>query len=503
MSSLIKLKNIKKHFSGIKALDGVHLTVKSGEIVALIGENGAGKSTIVKILTGIYQPDSGEIFVKGRKTKIDTARTAWNAGITAIHQETVLFDELNVMENIFMGRVIKNSLGFLDKKKMFDVTEDLLKEVHLTDIDPDTPLKSLSLAQRHLISIARSLSHNADVVILDEPTAALSLGETHDLYKIIRKLKEKGKGILFISHKFEELFELCDRYYVFRDGKYISDGNMDEVTEKELIKMLVGREIGQIFPKENIKLGDKVLEVKNYSNDVEFKKINFNLRKGEILGFYGLVGAGRSELFKSLMGLSEELKSSGEIFLYNKKIKFSDAKAAIDNRIAYLPEDRQHCGTILEMSLKENITLPSLNRVIKKGLISEEKELSITRKYGNKLQIKADNWQMPVEELSGGNQQKVVIAKWLAAEPEIMILDEPTKGIDVASKAAVHKFISSLVLQGLSVILISSELPEVMGLSDRIIVMYKGEIKSEINREDFNAEKIMTVAADVTSDLDD
>ncbi len=501
MSALIELKNIKKHFSGIKALDGVHLTVKSGEIVALIGENGAGKSTIVKILTGIYQPDSGEIFVKGRKTKIDTAKTAWNAGITAIHQETVLFDELNVMENIFMGRVIKNPLGFLDKKKMFDVTEELLKEVHLTDIAPDTPLKSLSLAQRHLISIARSLSHNADVVILDEPTAALSLGETQDLYKIIRKLKEKGKGILFISHKFEELFELCDRYYVFRDGKYISDGKMDEVTEKELIKMLVGREIGQIFPKENIKLGDKVLEVKNYSNDVEFKNINFNLRKGEILGFYGLVGAGRSELFKSIMGLSEELKSSGEIFLNDKKIKFPDAKTAIDNGIAYLPEDRQHCGTILEMSLKENITLPLLNRVTKKGLISEEKELSITREYGNKLMIKADNWQMPVEELSGGNQQKVVIAKWLAVKPKIMILDEPTKGIDVASKAAVHKFISSLVLQGLSVILISSELPEVMGLSDRIIVMYKGEIKSEINRDDFNAEEIMTVAADVASDL--
>jgi len=501
MSALIELKNIKKHFSGIKALDGVHLTVKSGEIVALIGENGAGKSTIVKILTGIYQPDSGEIFVKGSKTKIDTARTAWNAGITAIHQETVLFDELNVMENIFMGRVIKNSLGFLDKKKMFDVTKKLLEEVHLTDIAPDTPLKSLSLAQRHLISIARSLSHNADVVILDEPTAALSLGETQDLYKIIRKLKEKGKGILFISHKFEELFELCDRYYVFRDGKYISDGNMDEVTEKELIKMLVGREIGQIFPKENIELGEKVLEVKNYSNDVEFKDINFNLRKGEILGFYGLVGAGRSELFKSIMGLSEELKSSGEIFLNDKKIKFPDAKAAIDNGIAYLPEDRQCCGTILEMSLKENITLPSLNRVIKKGLISEEKELAITKEYGNKLQIKADNWQMPVEELSGGNQQKVVIAKWLAVKPKIMILDEPTKGIDVASKAAVHKFISSLVLQGLSVILISSELPEVMGLSDRIIVMYKGLIKTEINRGDFNAEKIMSSAADVASDL--
>ena len=502
MSSLIELKNIKKHFSGIKALDGVHLTVKSGEIVALIGENGAGKSTIVKILTGIYQPDSGEIFVKGRKTKIDTARTAWNAGITAIHQETVLFDELNVMENIFMGRVIKNSLGFLDKKKMFDVTKELLKEVHLTDIAPDTPLKSLSLAQRHLISIARSLSHNADVVILDEPTAALSLGETQDLYKIIRKLKEKGKGILFISHKFEELFELCNRYYVFRDGKYISDGNMNEVTEKELIKMLVGREIGQIFPKESIKLGNKVLEVKNYSNDIEFKDINFNLRKGEILGFYGLVGAGRSELFKSIMGLSE-LKATGEIFLNDKKIKFSDAKAAIDNGIAYLPEDRQHCGTIIEMSLKENITLPSLNRVTNKGLISEEKELLITREYGNELQIKADNWQMPVEELSGGNQQKVVIAKWLAVKPEIMILDEPTKGIDVASKAAVHKFISSLVLQGLSVVLISSELPEIMGLCDRIIVMYKGEIKSEINRGDFNAETIMSSAADVASDFGD
>ncbi|MCK5851826.1 sugar ABC transporter ATP-binding protein [bacterium] len=502
MSALIELKNIKKHFSGIKALDGVHLTVKSGEIVALIGENGAGKSTIVKILTGIYQPDSGEIFVKGRKTKIDTARTAWNAGITAIHQETVLFDELNVMENIFMGRVIKNSLGFLDKKKMFDVTKELLKEVHLTDIAPDTPLKSLSLAQRHLISIARSLSHNADVVILDEPTAALSLGETQDLYKIIRKLKEKGKGILFISHKFEELFELCNRYYVFRDGKYISDGNMNEVTEKELIKMLVGREIGQIFPKESIKLGNKVLEVKNYSNDIEFKDINFNLRKGEILGFYGLVGAGRSELFKSIMGLSE-LKATGEIFLNDKKIKFSDAKAAIDNGIAYLPEDRQHCGTIIEMSLKENITLPSLNRVTNKGLISEEKELLITREYGNELQIKADNWQMPVEELSGGNQQKVVIAKWLAVKPEIMILDEPTKGIDVASKAAVHKFISSLVLQGLSVVLISSELPEIMGLCDRIIVMYKGEIKSEINRGDFNAETIMSSAADVASDFGD
>ena len=496
MPPLIELQNIKKHFSGIKALDGVHLKINSGEIVALIGENGAGKSTIVKIMTGIYQPDAGDIFVKGEKTKIKSARDAWNLGITAIHQETVLFDELNIMENIFLGRMIKNKFGFLDKKKMFAITKKLLNDVHLKDVAPDTPLKSLSLAQRHLVSIARSLSHDADVIILDEPTASLSLGEIWDLYTIIRKLKDKGKGILFISHKFDELFELCDRYYVFRDGKYVGDGSMKEVSEQELVKMLVGREVSELYPKEKIEIGEEFFHVKNYSNNIEFKDINFSLKRGEILGFYGLVGSGRSEIFKSLIGLSE-IKAKGEIFLKDKQIEISNPKDAADFNIVYLPEDRQQCGTILQMPIKENITLAVLEEISSNYFLSNKKEMEIAEYYGKKLSIKTESLGARVETLSGGNQQKVVIASRLAIHPEIIILDEPTKGIDVASKAAVHKLIGELVNQGMSVILISSELPEIMNLSDRIIVMYKGEIRTEFSREEFDAEAIMTYAADI------
>ncbi len=490
--TVLKLENITKFFPGIKALDGVHLNIRPGEVHALIGENGAGKSTLVKILTGVHPPTSGRIIYKDQESSFRTATEAQDAGITAIHQEASMFPELSVTENIYMGHHLKSGkIGALSWRQMTKKTAALLKRMEL-DINPDTLVKNLGTAQRHMVEIAKALSIDADVVIMDEPTSALTLREVEDLYKIVRQLKKDDKAIIFISHKFEEIFEICDYFTVLRDGKYIGEGKVADHSIDDIVTMMVGRSLDQMYPKSNAGFGEEILKVENLGSDGVFKDISFNLRKGEILGFFGLVGAGRTEVMRAIFGIDKI--TSGKITLRGKNYKPRFAGDAMKKQIAYVPEDRQNQGVILEMSIARNITLPQINNLSAGGIINSKLEKEVSVEYGSMMEIKATGWNVDADTLSGGNQQKVVLAKWLATKPEVLILDEPTKGIDVATKAAVHKFVSDLASQGLAVVMVSSELPEILGMSDRIIVMHEGEMTAEFTRDEADSDKIIRAA---------
>ncbi len=490
---LLSLKGITKVFPGVRALENVHLDLWPGKVTALIGENGAGKSTLVKVMTGIYQPEEGELLYKAIPITLPNPESAHKVGITAIHQETVLFDELTVTENIFVGHYLYRGIfKKLDWPAMHQKAQEILLRLEV-QIDPRATLKTLSIAQRHMVAIARALSFEAQVVILDEPTAALSQHEIVEFYQIVERLKGEGKAILFISHKFDEIFAIADHYTILRDGIYISSGQISEITEERMVTMMVGREITHAFPKVNCEPGDVVLEVKDLCHPTEFAHINFTLRKGEILGFYGLVGAGRTELMQALSGVSRP--SHGEIVLNGQPLKFRQPADAIKAGIVCVPEERQKQGAIIELPIYQNISLPQLSRLNPRGVLNDAREWALADEYAKRLQVKAFSWKQPVETLSGGNQQKVVIGKWLATQPEVIILDEPTKGIDIGSKAAVHQFMSELVGHGLAVIMVSSELPEVMGMADRIIVMHEGLMVAEYRAGEATAEMIVSAAS--------
>ncbi len=488
---VLQLKDIAKYFPGIKALDKVDFTIRTGEVHALIGENGAGKSTLVKIMTGVYQPTRGSIFRNGKSVQFKTSHDAQEAGVVAIHQEASMFSELTVTENIFMGHHLKKASGMLDWKAMTRHTADLLNKLEL-DISPDTLIKNLGTAQRHMVEIAKALSVDAEVVIMDEPTSALSLQEVEELYKIVRQLKNEGKAIVFISHKFDEIFEICDYFTVFRDGKYIGEGEVAKSSIDEIVKMMVGRSLNQMYPKKEAKIGETILDVEGLSLPGYFSDVSFNLHKGEILGFFGLVGAGRSEVMRTIFGIDK--KSAGKITLAGEVLETTNPGLAMKKGIAYVPEDRQEQGAILEMSLSHNITLPQINNLSDFGVLNSKREKNITEEFGNKMEIKAANWKVNANTLSGGNQQKVVLAKWLATNPQILILDEPTKGIDVATKAAVHEFISEMAGEGLAVIMVSSELPEILGMSDRIVIMHEGKVTSLMNKDEADSDKVILAA---------
>ncbi|MCT4703251.1 sugar ABC transporter ATP-binding protein [Enterobacteriaceae bacterium H20N1] len=490
---LLSLRGITKIFPGVRALENVHLDLWPGKVTALIGENGAGKSTLVKVMTGIYQPEEGELLYKAIPITLPNPEAAHKVGITAIHQETVLFDELTVTENIFVGHYLYRGLfKKLDWPAMHQQAREILTRLEV-QIDPRATLKTLSIAQRHMVAIARALSFEAQVVILDEPTAALSQHENVEFYQIVERLKREGKAILFISHKFDEIFAIADHYTVLRDGVYIGSGQISDITEDRMVTMMVGREISHAYPKTACEPGETVLEVKDLCHPTEFAHINFTLRKGEILGFYGLVGAGRTELMQALSGVSRPGK--GEIRLNGKTVEFSQPADAIKAGIVCVPEERQKQGAIIELPISQNISLPQLSRLNPNGVLNESREWALADEYAKRLQVKAFSWRQKVETLSGGNQQKVVIGKWLATQPEVIILDEPTKGIDIGSKAAVHQFMSELVGQGLAVIMVSSELPEVMGMADRIIVMHEGLMVAEYKAGEARAETIVSAAS--------
>ncbi|WP_299884480.1 sugar ABC transporter ATP-binding protein [uncultured Ruegeria sp.] len=492
---LLSLSGITKTFPGVRALSDVSLKLFPGKVTALVGENGAGKSTVVKVLTGIYQPDEGGIRIGGQPVRFPTPQSAENAGVTAIHQETVLFDELSVAENIFLGHAPRSKFGLIDKKAMVARAREILSGIG-AKIDPGATLKDLGTANKHLVAIARALSIDASVVIMDEPTAALSQKEIEELYELVENLKRQDKAIMFISHKFDEIFRIADFYTVYRDGQMIGEGAIEDVNEPELVKMMVGRDVSQIYPDRDHNIGDEVLAVEGYEHPTEFANIGFTLRRGEILGFYGLVGAGRSEFMQALFGITRP--SGGSVAIDGASITIRSPAEAVASGIVYVPEDRGKQGAIGTLPIFQNVTLPSLARTSRYGFLKLAEEFKLAREYTERLDLRAASLDTNVNNLSGGNQQKVVIAKWLATQPKVIILDEPTKGIDVGSKAAVHEFMAELAAQGLAVIMVSSEIPEIVGMSDRVIVMREGRIEAELDRKDITPETLVTHAAGIS-----
>ncbi|MDQ1901823.1 sugar ABC transporter ATP-binding protein [Paracoccus sp. WLY502] len=491
---VLSLRGIVKTFPGVRALGGVRLDLYPGQVTALIGENGAGKSTIVKVLTGIYQPDEGEILVDGQPIRFPTAQAAGDAGVTAIHQETVLFDDMTVAENIFIGHAPRGRWGLIDRRAMREKARAILQGIG-ADLNPATRLRDLGIASKHLVAIARALSIDARVVIMDEPTAALSHKEIAELYELVDTLKRQGKAILFISHKFDEIFRIADRWTVFRDGQFVGEGRMADVTEGQLVQMMVGRSVDQIYPKRPARIGDPVLTVAGYCHPTEFEDITFTLRRGEILGFYGLIGAGRSEVMQALFGITRP--SKGACRIDNRVLAIRSTAQAVDAGIVYVPEDRGRQGAVKGLPIFQNVTLPSLSRTSRNGFLRLAEEFALAREYTRRLDLRAASLDQDVGLLSGGNQQKVVIAKWLATKPRVIILDEPTKGIDIGSKAAVHDFMSELAAEGLAVIMVSSEIPEVLGMSDRVIVMREGRIAAEFEGEAMTPENLVRAAAGI------
>ena len=488
----LELKSISKNFHGVKALQNVDFQLKENSIHALLGENGAGKSTLVKILCGVYQPDGGSIHLNNQQQTIFNPAVSLSLGISAIHQESVMFDELTVTENIFIGNHLTKSNGLIDWALMENKTKQLLEELE-ANIEPNEKIKDLSIAQRHIVQISRSLIHDADIVIMDEPTASLSQKEINELYTIIRNLKKQNKSIIFISHKLDEVMEVCDDFTVLRDGELIKSDVISNTDKDQLITHMAGREVNQIFPKNNVTIENEIFQVSNFYKKTQFKNINFNLKKKEILGFYGLVGSGRTEIMKSIFGITKP--DEGEIHFKDQKITITKPSDAINQGIVYLSEERQQLGMTGLMSVKDNINMAIMDRNSQFYIMDTLKEIKNASAMQEKLNIKVSYWSQLTQSLSGGNQQKTVIAKWLSTKPEVLILDEPTKGIDVRSKSAVHEFMGELVGEGMSIIMVSSELPEILGMCDRVVVMYKGLIKDILNVKDASSEQIVKLAS--------
>ena len=497
VTPILALDKISKVFPGVKALADVELRLFPGTVTALVGENGAGKSTVVKILTGIYQPDGGQILLDGEPVRFATAQAAAQAGVTAIHQETVLFDELSVAENIFLGHAPRTRFGLIDRRAMFTRAGEILESIG-AEFDPGLRLRDLGIAKKHLVAIARALSVDARVVIMDEPTAALSHKEIQELYELVEKLKAQGKAILFISHKFDEIFRIADRYTVYRDGQFIGEGAIADVGEGDLVQMMVGRLVDQIFPKRERMGGTEILRVVGYDHPTEFADISFTLHRGEILGFYGLVGAGRSEVMQALFGITKP--SKGAVRIDDKVRVIRSPADAVREGIVYVPEDRGRQGAITALPIFQNVTLPSLGRTSRKGFLRLAEEFRLARDYTSRLDLRAASLDTELATLSGGNQQKVVIAKWLATKPKVIILDEPTKGIDIGSKAAVHEFMAELAAAGLAVIMVSSEIPEILGMSDRVIVMREGRIVDTLEGDAMTPENLVRRAAGIAEE---
>ncbi|MCF0057029.1 sugar ABC transporter ATP-binding protein [Dyadobacter sp. CY356] len=491
---ILQIKNLTKSYSGIKALDVVQLTLQKGEVHALMGENGAGKSTFMKILIGLLSPDSGEIIFDGDLLKSKTVSEISKMGISMIHQEILIIPELTVAQNIFLGRekeVFQNKTGWLNDKNIALKAADLLTQLGI-EIDPKVKMKYLSVAQMQMVEIAKAVSNNAQVIIMDEPTSAISDKEVSTLFKIIRELKNKGVAIIYISHKMDEIFEICDTITVLRDGKYIATKSASELDKNSLIAMMVGREINNMFPGPLIQKGDVALSIKNLGKKGKFSAISFDVHAGEIFGISGLMGAGRTEIAEAIYGLSKA--DSGVIKINGEEVDITSPQDAVTKGIGYVSEDRKKLGFIPQLSVVQNLTLSSLSEHCRGIFIDNQKEITAADQMINELKIKASSRNQKVTHLSGGNQQKVVIGKVLAASPKIIILDEPTRGVDVGAKFEIYKLINNLAAEGISIIMISSELPEILGMSDRILVLSKGIQKAILSREEATAESIMSYA---------
>ncbi len=493
---ILEAKGIDKSFSGVTVLKGAELCIIPGELHALMGENGAGKSTLMKIIMGIYTKDAGTVTLDGKDTDFKSARDALDAGISMIHQELSPIPEMTVAENVFLGREQKKFKGlpFVDKKELNRMTQELLEEFGLSEfIKPDMKMKDLNIAQIQMMEIIKAISYNSKVVIMDEPTSSLSEKETETLFRIIANLKEKKIGIIYISHRMEEVFELSDRVSVLRDGQFIGCVNTKEASREELINMMVGRELEGGYPHNTAEKGDVVLELKNFTRKGVFENVNLSVHAGEILGMAGLVGAGRSEVMRALVGYDH--LDSGEIILEGKNITIKHPKDAVRNHIIMASEDRKELGLVLCRSIKENVSLQNFDKLANASFINKGTERKLADDYTKQMATKMNGIEDMVSSLSGGNQQKVVLAKCLLSDPKVLIMDEPTRGIDVGAKAAIYNIMIELAKRGIAIIMISSELPELIGMSDRVMVMSGGKVTGVLEGEEAaSQQKIMNLA---------
>lgn len=490
---LVEMRNICKRFPGVRALHNVNFMIEKGEVVCLLGENGAGKSTLMKILTGVYKQDSGTILFQGEELDVTNTRDAYKRGINIIFQEFNLCPNLSAMENIFLGNENRTKGGFFSHKETREKALALFKKLDI-DIDADVPVCSLSVAKQQMVEIAKALSYDTKVLIMDEPTSALTMKEIETLFSIIRSLKERGVAIIFISHKLEEVLAISDRIVILRDGENCGDILAKDATENKLVSLMVGRDMDDFYAKRKSKPSEEVLlEVRGLTGGSKIRDVSFSIRQGEILGLAGLVGAGRNALVKLLIGADR--KRAGTIIMHGQEIEIQSPKDAIKHRISYLPEDRKCAGLVLPMSARENTTLCVHDKIQNKiGMIQRKKENAITDTYIDELRIKVFSREQVVRTLSGGNQQKIVLAKALAVDPLLLILCEPTRGIDVGAKAEVHSIITALADTGIAILVISSELPEIFNLADRILVMHEGVITANIPIAEANQENVMRAA---------
>ncbi|HQU82346.1 MAG TPA: xylose ABC transporter ATP-binding protein [Pyrinomonadaceae bacterium] len=498
--SLLEMKQITKEFPGVKALDGVTFDLSAGEFHSLVGENGAGKSTLMKTLSGVYPFGSygGDIVVEGQVQQFKTVRDAENAGVAIIFQELSLVKELTVGENIFLGKE-PSRFGVINWAELYQKASKLLKDLRLP-IDPRTPVGNLGIGQQQLVEIAKALSQNAKILVLDEPTAALTESEVETLFRILTDLKARGVGMIYISHKLDEVFAMSDRITVLRDGKTVGTHDAKDLTKDKVIALMVGREVGDIFPQTSHEFGETVMEVKNlnaYDFDNPNKKlvnnVSFSVKKGEVVGIAGLMGAGRSELLMSIFGAWQG-KSSGEVFVEGKKVEINSPSDAIKNGIGFVTEDRKRFGLVLEQTIMDNSTLAGLKQIVGKFLTNRAKETIAAKQVMTSLHVKANSPLTVAGTLSGGNQQKVVLGKWLLTNPKVLFLDEPTRGIDVGAKQEIYAEINKLAKTGLAIVMVSSELPEVLGLSDRVLVLHEGKLTGEFAKEEATPEKVMVAA---------
>lgn len=484
MDPILELKNISKSFPGVRALHGVNLQIFPGEVHALLGENGAGKSTLIKIIAGIYHADEGQIFIGNQEINISDVNAAMKAGISVIHQELCLAANMSAADNIFMGREHSSAAGVMNDKSQRKFAQEILDNNGL-DINADEKVGNLTVAQQQMIEVAKALSQNAKIIIMDEPTASLSEREVSSLFATIERLKRQNVAVVYISHRLDELYAVCDKVTVLRDGEYIDTVMIKDADRMDLIRMMVGRELSELFYRPNIEPGENVLEVRNMSRGEKVKDVSFSLKKGEILGFYGLVGAGRTELMRLIFGVDK--KDSGKILVEGKEVSIKSTSDAIKNGIALVPESRKEQGGILIQSVGYNLILGVLDRLFRRFTIDKVQEKALINKYITSLKIKVPSSEEKLVNLSGGNQQKVILGKWLAAEPKILILDEPTRGIDVGAKKEIYQLMADLAEQGMGIIMVSSDMEEIFNMSTRIIIMHEGvttgECGSDVTQE--------------------
>ena len=495
---VLELKDVTKRFPGVVALDHVQFRLKKGEIHALMGENGAGKSTLIKVITGVHKPDEGQMLVNGEEVFFQNTNDSAAKSIAAIYQHSTTYVHLSVTENIFIGHELRNRFGLLDWPEMHRRAEKLLRSLG-SGIDPRTLMGNLSVAEQQVVEISKAVSANAEIVIMDEPTAALSKRECEELYRITEQLRSEGKSILFISHRLEDMYRLADSVTVFRDASYIGTWPIQDVTNEILVQAMVGREIKDLYPKAKVELGETALEIKNVSRLGYFRNVSFSVRKGEILGLTGLVGAGRSEVCQAVCGLTPY--DSGEVLLHGQPVHFTHPAQAMKKKLGYLPEDRQLQGLLLPWEIYQNETLSSLEKYRSPAGINRKKECEDGEQLSQRLSVKAKNIFEKVSALSGGNQQKVVLAKLLNIDLDVLILDEPTKGVDVGAKSQIYGIMSELAQAGYAIVLISSEMPEILAMSDRIAVMHEGTLVKILDREEATQEKMLAYAMNSADDM--